>query len=83
MIDNRAPGSRVTDSVPVRAGALGDEGPRACLPVHPPYATKGRTVARGRRYAGDFPLRPSGYLRSSCRRFREADGGYIIGPTAP
>jgi hypothetical protein len=50
-------------------------------PVHPVYATKGRTVAGGRRLAGDFPLRPSGYLRSSCRRLREPDGGYIIGPT--
>ena len=52
-------------------------------PVHPVYATKGRTVPGGRRLAGDFPLRPSGYLRSSCRRLREPDGGYIIGPTAP
>src|SRR5437868_4667850 len=52
-------------------------------PVHPVYARKGATVAGGRRLAGDFPLRPSGYLRSSCRRLREADGGYIIGPTAP
>jgi hypothetical protein len=47
------------------------------------YATKGATVPGGRRFAGDFPLRPSGFLRSSCRRVREADGGYIIGPTAP
>ena len=39
-------------------------------------------VPGGRRLAGDFPLRPSGYLRSSCRRDREADGSYIIGPTA-
>jgi hypothetical protein len=52
-------------------------------PVQPVYATKGRTVAGGRRLVGDFPLRPSGYLRSSCRRLREPDGGYIIGPTAP
>ena len=52
-------------------------------PVQPVYARKGATVAGGRRYAGDFPLRPSGYLRSSCRRLREADGGYITGPTAP
>jgi hypothetical protein len=51
-------------------------------PVQPVYATKGRTVAGRRRLAGDFPLRPSGYLRSSCRRFREPDGGHIIGPTA-
>lgn len=35
------------------------------------------------RYAGDFPLRPSGYLRSSCRSLREPDGSIIIGPTAP
>ena len=39
-------------------------------------------MAGGRRLAGDIPLRPSGYLRSSCRRLREPDGGYIIGPTA-
>ena len=51
-------------------------------PVQPVYATKGQTVAGGRKLAGDFPLRPSGYLRSSCRRLREPDGGYIIGPTA-
>lgn len=52
-------------------------------PVQPVYATRGRTVPGGRRFAGDFPLRPSGFLRSSCRRLREPDGGYIIGPTAP
>ncbi len=51
-------------------------------PVHPVYASLGRTVAGGRRLAGDFPLRPGGYLRSSCRRLREPDGGYIVGPTA-
>ena len=51
--------------------------------VQPIYATKGATVPGGRRFAGDAPLRPSGYLRSSCRRLREADGGYLIGPTAP
>jgi len=51
--------------------------------VHPVYATKGRTVSGGRRLAGDFPPRPSGFMRSSCRRLREPDGGYIIGPTAP
>ena len=52
-------------------------------PVHPVYATKGATVPGGRRLVGDFPLRPSGFLRSSYRRLREADGRYIIGPTAP
>ena len=55
---------------------------RPVSPVQPVYATKGRTVAGGRRLAGDFPLRPSGFLRSSCRRVREPDGRYIIGPTA-
>jgi hypothetical protein len=34
-----------------------------------------------KRLVGDFPLPPSGYLRSSCRRLREPDGRYIIGPT--
>lgn len=29
------------------------------------YASPGATVAGGTRYGGDFPLRPSGYLRSS------------------
>ena len=52
-------------------------------PVQPVYATRGATVPGGRRFAGDFPLRPSGFLRSRCRRLREPDGGYIIGPTAP
>lgn len=51
-------------------------------PGQPVYTTKGRTVPGGSRLAGGLPLRPSGYLRSSCRRLREPDGGYIIGPTA-
>lgn len=51
--------------------------------VQPVYATKGKTVKGGSRYAGDFPLRPSGYLRRSCRKQLEADGSQIIGPTAP
>lgn len=37
---------------------------------------------RTRRLAGDFPLRPSGYMRSSVAAFRQADGSIIIGPTA-
>ena len=51
--------------------------------VQPVYATKGKTVKGGTRYAGDFPLRPSGYLRRSCRKLLEPDGSQIIGPTAP
>jgi len=42
----------------------------------------GATVKGGTRYAGDFPLQPSGYLRRSCRKQLEADGSQIIGPTA-
>jgi hypothetical protein len=52
-------------------------------PVQPVYARRGATVPGGRRFAGDFPLRPSGFLRSSIRARREADGSVIIGPTAP
>jgi hypothetical protein len=52
-------------------------------PVQPVYATGGATVAGGRRHAGDFPLRPSGYLRSSIAAFRHPDGSIIVGPTAP
>jgi hypothetical protein len=51
-------------------------------PVQPDYATKGRIVPGGCRLAGDFPLRSAGFLRSLCRRVREPDGGYVIGPTA-
>ena len=51
--------------------------------VYPVYATKGRTVPGGVRYAGDFPLRPSGYMRNSCRKWRMVDGSIIVGPTAP
>jgi hypothetical protein len=40
----------------------------------------GPDVSR-RRLPGDLPLRPSGYLRSSIRAFRTADG-VIVGPTA-
>jgi hypothetical protein len=54
-------------------------------PVH-----KGRPIARPAgpdvsrsRAAGDLPLRPSGYLRSSIHAFRLPDGSVIIGPTAP
>ena len=51
--------------------------------MFPSYASGGATVAGGRRSAGDFPLRPSGYLRSSIRRFRDLNSGDIlIGPTA-
>lgn len=50
--------------------------------VQPIYATKGRTVPGGTRHAGDAPLRPSGYLRSSIHAFRLGDDR-IIGPVAP
>lgn len=51
-------------------------------PVSPVYPVSGAVVAGGRRYGGDFPLRPSGYMRSSIRAFRMPDGSIIIGPTA-
>jgi hypothetical protein len=51
-------------------------------PVFPVYASGGATVAGGTRYGGDFPLRPSGYLRSSITRRRMPDGSIWIGPTA-
>src|SRR6266702_2745721 len=51
-------------------------------PVFPSYASGGATVAGGRRSAGDFPLRPSGFLRSSIRRFRDQRGDILIGPVA-
>lgn len=51
--------------------------------VEPVYASGGATVPGGVRYPGDFPLRPSGYLRSSIHAFRLPDGSVLIGPTAP
>jgi hypothetical protein len=51
-------------------------------PVFPVYASGGAVVSGGTRHAGDFPLRPSGYLRSSIRAIRQADGSIWIGPTA-
>lgn len=51
-------------------------------PVFRVYATGGAVVRGGRRSAGDFPLRPSGHLRTSVRAFREPDGSRLIGPTA-
>lgn len=51
-------------------------------PVFPVYASGGATVPGGTRYAGDFPLRPSGYLRSSIHAFRVNGGDILIGPTA-
>jgi hypothetical protein len=51
-------------------------------PVYPAYASGGVPVAGGTRYPGDFPLRASGYLRSSIRAVRQADGSIWIGPTA-
>ncbi len=39
-------------------------------------------VTNPARFAGDFPLRPSGYLRSSCRAVRQGDGSIIIGAFA-
>lgn len=59
---------------------------KAACPVsknYPVYATGGATVAGGRRSAGDFPLRPSGRMRSSVVRLREPNGDYLIGPTDP
>jgi hypothetical protein len=48
------------------------------------YATGGATVPGGSRFAGDFPLRPSGYLRKSIVRVKEpGTGDWLIGPTAP
>jgi hypothetical protein len=43
---------------------------------------KGPAVARYRA-AGDLPLRPSGYLRSSVKAMRLPDGSIVVGPTAP
>jgi hypothetical protein len=43
-----------------------------------PYASP----AGGRRFAGDFPQRPPGYLRSSIHAFRVQGGDILIGPTA-
>jgi len=67
--------------------------PAYAYPV-PPGSSSGN-VYRGRglalpkppsvsrsRAAGDLPLRPSGFLRSSIRRFRMPDGSIIVGPTA-
>jgi hypothetical protein len=51
-------------------------------PVFPVYATGGATVPGGRRYAGDFPLRPSGYLRSSIGKWPGGPGEFIIGASA-
>jgi hypothetical protein len=50
--------------------------------VQPIYATRGATVPGGTRHAGDAPLRPSGYLRSSVHAFRLGDDR-LIGPVAP
>lgn len=68
----------------VAAALVVNEMKRLCpvSKVQPVYATRGATVAGGRRYAGDFPLRPSGYLRSSIRAIRMPDGSVRIGPTA-
>lgn len=55
---------------------------RRC-PVAPVYPVSGATAPGGTRHAGDFPLRPSGYMRTSVHAFREPDGSVIIGPTDP
>ena len=61
-------------------------------PVSPTFQTYARplplgTSTRGgttrRRFQGDLPLRPSGYMRNSIAAFRQPDGSIIIGPTAP
>jgi hypothetical protein len=39
-------------------------------------------VANPVAHAGDFPLRPSGYLRSSIRAVQLGDGSILIGPHA-
>lgn len=58
---------------------------KAAIPVskvQPVYATKGAVVPGGSRFAGDFPLTPSGFLRKSVKRVHEPDGSWVIGPTA-
>lgn len=50
--------------------------------VQPVYASGGAVVPGGSRKAGDFPLRPSGFLRNSISAFRQPDGAIIIGPVA-
>jgi hypothetical protein len=67
------------------AGLVVNEMKRLC-PVSPTqrvYASGGAVVSGGSRKAGDFPLRPSGFLRNSIAAFRQPDGAIIIGPTAP
>lgn len=57
---------------------------KAACPVSPVYPVSGATVSGGTRHAGDFPLRPSGRMRSSIRRVTEpATGDILIGPTDP
>lgn len=57
---------------------------KAACPVAKVYPVSGATVAGGRRHAGDFPLRPSGKMRSSIRRVTEpVTGDILIGPTDP
>jgi hypothetical protein len=51
--------------------------------VQPVYASGGATVSGGVRYGGDFPLRPSGFLRNSTRAYRQEDGSVLVGPAAP
>jgi hypothetical protein len=48
-----------------------------------PAGTSTRGGTTRRRFGGDLPLRPSGYLRNSVSAFRLPDGSIIIGPTAP
>lgn len=56
---------------------------KAACPVSPVFPVSGATAPGGRRFAGDFPLRPSGKMRSSIRRFTEPNGDILIGPTDP
>jgi hypothetical protein len=81
----RSPGGQPAQILDRAASRVLQEMKRRCpvSKVQPVYATKGKTVKGGTRYAGDFPLRPSGYLRRSCRKQLEPDASQIIGPTAP
>lgn len=55
---------------------------RRC-PVSDVAGVSGAVVPGGTRHAGDYPLRPSGYMRTSVHRFPQPDGSVIIGPTDP
>src|SRR5438874_1231951 len=56
-----------------------ETGMKRTCPVSPVYQVYSKPLA-DLHFPGDFPLRPSGFLRSSIGRVRDSNGDILVGP---